>query len=152
MFKYKSTPIVLIILLSLFSIFIFFTYRFGAKETVKNNDLMKNNIVFSGIITNLNISNNHAFGIMTLKITETNNHLFKSSKGNEIYPYSINDSVAEVYHFIPLEIKKGYKAVVNSNDKIISIYDGNKFLYEWEISIVSSDIDIEFVKQHTIMK
>jgi hypothetical protein len=153
MFKHKSSPIVLAILFIVICILVFIVYRSSCKELEKGNNLMKNNIEFSGIITNLNVSGNHAFGILQLKITETNRNLFKSSLGSEIYPYTIKDSVAEIYTHIALpEIEKGYKVVVNSNNQTITVYDGYKFLYEWEISMVIGETDMEFVKKYSILQ
>ncbi|TDP58642.1 hypothetical protein [Flavobacterium dankookense] len=152
MFKYKSTPVILLILISLFFTFIYFVNKSSNVEVKKNKELMKNNIEFSGIITNINISNNHAFGIMQLKIDKTNKAKFNPIADDKLFPYAINDSIAEIYHFIPLELKKGYKAIIKSNSKIISFYDKDKFLFEWEISIISSETDKKFVKENTIIK
>lgn len=152
MFKYKSTPLVLLILISLFLIFIYFINKSSNIEVKNSEELMKNNIEFSGTITNLNISNNHAFGIMQLKIDKTNKTKFNPIVNDKLFPYAINDSIAEIYHFIPLELKKGYKAIIKSNTKTISFYDKDRFLFEWEISIVSSETDKKFVKENTILK
>lgn len=148
MFKYKYTPIIFVA----FFIIIIIVYFLSSKEVQKKNDLLNNNVRFSGIITKLNVSRNHAFGILQLKIIETNNNLFKSSLGDIIYPYAIKGSVAEIYHYIPLEIKEGYKVLLNSNNKTISFYDGNKFLYQSDINIITEEIDVEFVKKHSIFE
>lgn len=148
MFKYKYTPIIFIV----FFIILAVVYFLSGKEIEKNNNLLNNNVKFSGIITNLNVSRNHAFGILQVKIIETNNSLFKCSLGDRIYPYSIKASIAEIYHYIPLEIKEGYKVLLNSNNKTISFYNGNKFLYQSDISIITEETDIEFVKKHSIIE
>lgn len=148
MFKYKYTTIVFVV----FFVIILIVYFLSGKVIEKNDNLLNNNVKFSGIITNLNVSRNHAFGILELKMIETNNNLFKSSLGDRIYPYAIKGSVAEIYHYIPLEIKEGYKVLLNSNNKTISFYDGNKFLYESDISIITEGTDVEFVKKHSILE
>ena len=132
-----------------FFIIIFTFYFFSGKEIEKNDNLLNNNVKFSGIITNLNISRNHAFGILELKILDSNIYLFNFSKGNKIYPYSIKGTIAEIYHYIPLEIKVGYKVLLNSNNKTVSFFDGNKFLYQYNISVITEETDVEFVKKHS---
>lgn len=153
MFKYKTSPTVLGILLALSVIFFFIYFKISEIEIEKDDKLLKNNIVFSGIITNLNVSKNHAFGIMQLKILETNNHSFTQYQKNKIFPYAIKDSTAEIYTHIAIpEIKNGYKVFLNSNDKSITIYDDNKFLYKWNASMVSEDSDKQFVNENSIFK
>lgn len=152
MFKYKSTPIILLIFLVIFSIYIAFVINLGKTEVKNNSELMKNNIQFTGIITNIKISGNHAFGILQLKIVETNNHSFSSLLNDKLYPYAIKGDVAEIYHFIPLELKEGYKVVFNSNSETLKVYNHDKFLYEWEVSIVTEKTDINFVKENTSLK
>ncbi|MFC4476493.1 hypothetical protein [Flavobacterium chungangensis] len=150
MFKYKSSPIVIVVLLVLSSIFFAIYYKISKIEIEKDNKLLTNDIVFSGIITDLKVSKNHAFGILQLKIIKTNNYSFKPYLEGELYPYAIKDSVAEIYNYIPLSIKKGYKVQINSNKKTITFYDGDKIKYQWEIYIVSEERDIDFVKKNTI--
>ena len=153
MFKYKSSPIVMAILLGFVAVFVIIVYQSSKKEILQNDKTIKNNIVFSGIITNLNVSGNHAFGILQLKIIETNNNSFNFNTQNYIFPYKIKDSIAEIYTHISIpEIEKGYKVVVNSNNKTITVFDGDKFLYEWDIYFVKENRDINFVKENTIFK
>ena len=133
--------------------FFFIVLKVSKMEIEKEDELLKNDIVFSGIITNLNVSKNHAFGILQLRIIKANNHSFKQYQENKIFPYAIKNSTAEIYTHIAIpEIKKGYKVILNSNNKTITIYDGDKFLYEWEASMVSEDRDKQFVKENTIFK
>lgn len=153
MFKHKSSHIVMAILLGFVAIIVMVVYQSSKKELQTNGKLITNNIAFSGVITNLNVSENHAFGILQLKILETNNNSYNFKAQNYIFPYQIKDSIAEIYtHISTLEIKKGYRAVVNSNNKTITVFDGAKLLYEWDIYIVKDETDINFVKENTIFE
>lgn len=150
MLKYNKSIVIIVFLCLIFFLF-FVIVTVSKKEIAKNDTLIKNNIEFSGIITNLNISQNHAFGILRLKVLNTNKKIFKAISGNIVYPYAIENSIAEVYTQIPIpEIKKGYKVVVNSNKKTITFYEKDKFLYEWEISLIQEDLDIKYIEQNTI--
>ncbi|EKT3958579.1 hypothetical protein LIS90_13515 [Flavobacterium psychrophilum] len=145
MFKYKFTPI--IFLVALFVIVII--YLLSGKEIEKENKLLKNGVHFSGEITEIDQSNNHDFGIIRVKIIESSIKRFKSKTANTNFPYTISGNVAEIYNYIPIEIKKGDKIFLNSNEKTISFFDDNKVLVKAEIYIIKEKIDLEFIKNKT---
>lgn len=148
--KYIYIPLIGVPLL--FFLLISLIWRFGGKEKEKNDAMLKNDIVFSGEITKLSVSGNHAFGIIQLKITSKSIDTFQPFYDTDkFFPYSIKDSIAEIYNHIPLSIKKGYKVVLNSSNRTISFFKENKRLYEWEIFMITQEDDIKFIKENTNM-
>jgi hypothetical protein len=148
MFKYKATKF--IILLSILIILPFF-FKFWHGEDLKSKKLLSNNITFTGVITDLKISRNHAFGVITLKVVKANTKMFLPTIEKDIYPYAIKDSVAEIYHYISPELKKGMSVELDSDKKNINFFDKNTFIYNSDIAIISSDIDIKFVQKNSLI-
>lgn len=152
MFKNKFNSI-LIILLILVALVFFIVFKTSKNQMDTENKLLSNNVKFSGKIVNYNVSKNHAFGILKLQIIESNIKKFNAFSQNKLFPYALEDSIAEIYTQIPIpEIEIGYKVEVNSNAKTIIFYDGEKIKYEWDIFIVSEGTDIDFVKKNTMFK
>jgi len=136
-------------LIPLFIVLIFvllaalFALNIWKSEKKKSNNLMQNGVVFTGKILNLNASNNHAFGVIKLKIKETNSQNFINS--NIIYPYQIKDSIAEVYHIITYNIHKGMIVKVDSNKQKVFFFDSDSLIYSSDLTIITDDMDKNFV-------
>ena len=82
MFKYKYT-IATLLLLVLPALFILISK--WSKEKIKSDNLLTNNIKFSGEIVDLKVSRNHLFGIIKLQVDNTNTKVFLPSDVN-MYP------------------------------------------------------------------
>lgn len=147
MFKHKYT---IVILLSLFLFTLFILINKWNKEKIKSDVLLTNNIKFSGEILDLKVSKNHLFGIIKLKVDNTNTKMFLPPDTN-MYPYKIKDSIAEVYHYISNDLKKGIRVEVNSNDRIISFYNGETFMYDLDMWIITEKENIKFIKENTVI-
>ena len=139
-------------ILSLFLVIvvIYFT-RYSAKESKKRNEILENNIVFKGFVTGFTASNNHAFGIIQLKLTHCTVQDFNKTLPASIYPYQIKDSIAELYCTVSIERKIGDVVKVISNTK--SIYYNPATSREiGDLNMTTSSYDIDFVKKNTIFK
>lgn len=147
MFKYKYT-IATLLLLVLPALFILISK--WNKEKIKSDNLLINNIKFSGEIVDLKVSGNHLFGIIRLKVDSTNTKMFLPSDVN-MYPYRIKDSIAEIYHYVSHDLKKGIKVKVDSDKKIISFYDRDIFMYDLDMWIVTEKENIKFIRNNTII-
>ena len=151
MFKYKSSPIVIIILFIFLAIFLFIFFKISKKELQENERLMKNNIVFEGVVTNTKVSGNHAFGIIELKLSKSSVAEFNKKINDGIYPYKIKGNIAEIYCVVSIERKKGDIIKVISNEETV-YYNFEKSKEVGDIYIVTDSNNIEFVKKNTIFK
>ena len=142
--KYKYSPIIIIVLLIIVSILNKNDWR---KDKAIYDNLMSNNIKFSGIITDFKISKNHDFGIITLKIIESNSENFDPIIDDKLYPYAIRDSVAEIYGTVSYNLKKGDLVEVDSNSQEVVFSNVTGVIYSDQISILSEETNIEFVKK-----
>lgn len=149
MFKYKTTKFILLILMLIISLLLI---KFWNTEKLESEKMLSNNIKFEGVITKLNISKNHAFGIITLKILKANVKEFSPSIHNDIYPYAIRDSVAEIYHYVSPTLKIGMRVELDSEKKNIKFYDKDVFMYDSDIAIISEELDIKFVQDNSLIK
>lgn len=144
--KYKYSIIIIIILVIISSI----SNSKKLEKERKTSNLMSNNIEFSGIVTDIKISKNHDFGIITIRIDKTNSKKFNPIiDENHLFPYIIKDSTAEIYTVVSKNLKKGDSVRLSSNDKNAIFSSGNSQLYIDEIYITSVKRDIEFVKENS---
>ena len=142
--KYKYSPIVIIVVLIIVSILNKNDWR---KDKAISDSLMSNNIRFSGVISDLKPSKNHTFGVITLKIKTTNTQFFSPKRGTNLFPYAIKDSVAEIYTTVSYSLKKGDLVEVDSDSNEVTFSNADGILYTNQISILSEETNIEFVKK-----
>jgi hypothetical protein len=123
----------------------------GTKEYTENNKILKTGIVFEGTVTDIKISNNHGFGILTVSVFNSNVKEFSKKLKHGIYPYQIKRKQAEIYLpiFIERQIGDSVKLI---SDKQIIYYKGKKSKDEGDIYIITEPADIEFVKENTMFK
>lgn len=143
----------IIIMLIAFIGLVALIYYFNEKQTIRNNELLRNNIFFKGHVLNLKVSNNHTFGIILLHLDSTNVKYFSSSLKNGIYPYRIKNGKAEIYNFIPDGIGVGDEVTVQSNAlKILYHYLKSNLHYEDTLEIITDGVNIDYVKKNTNFK
>src|SRR5690554_4651776 len=99
--KYRITLILLLILSGVFALFVSWN-----NQKVTDDVLLTNDVEFSGKIIGLKVSNNHLFGIITVKIDSTNTQEFLSL-GTTAFPYQIKDSMTKIYHYTSSYLQKG---------------------------------------------
>lgn len=123
----------------------------GTEEYAEKNKVLKNGVVFEGTITDIKISRNHSFGILTLNIVNSNVKDFSKKLEKGIYPYQIKEEQAEIYLPIFAERQIG-DSVKLISDKEIIYYKGEKSKDEGEVYIITDPTDIDFVNENTIFK
>ncbi|MFY7816403.1 MAG: hypothetical protein ACOVRK_14575 [Chryseobacterium taeanense] len=123
----------------------------GTEEYAEKNKVLKNGVIFDGIVTDIKISRNHSFGILTLDIANSNVKNFSKKLKEGIYPYQIKDKQAEIYLPIFTERQIG-DSVKLISDKEIIYYNGKKSKDEGEVYIITNPTDIDFVKENTMFK
>ncbi len=148
MFKHKASPLILFILLLLFSPFFYINFKANEEESKENETLMSNNIEFEGIVTNTKVTGNHSFGIIELKLSKSNISEFNKKTKIGIYPYKIEGNVAEIYCTVSTERKKGDTVKVVSNEQTV-YYNYEKSKEMGSLYIVSDSYNIDFVKNNT---
>lgn len=118
----------------------------------KYYELIKNDVEFTGTVTNFIISNNHSFGIVELKISESNvSNYEKKLPGSYLFPYKIKDSIAELYVEIPpSKIELGLKAKVNSNREIVEYYKGDSLSFLGGVYVRYSSTDKDYANKNSI--
>lgn len=144
--KYRLLFLSLLILSGFFVLFIMWN-----SQKTNSDELLANNVEFSGKIVGLKVSNNHLFSIITIKIDSTNTQEFLSLD-TTAFPYQIKDSVAEIYHYTSTYLQKGTRVKVNSNQKKIRFYNRNSFMYELDMWIITEKENIEFIKNNTSIR
>ncbi|UIR57746.1 hypothetical protein LZQ00_07960 [Sphingobacterium sp. SRCM116780] len=137
------------------SYLIYYNFQLSKKEIAKSNRLLHNNVAFEGIIVRIQRSNNHAFGIIELKLIKCNvNDFYKSIVHNEfkgIYPYRIKNDLAELYTTISNDIKVDDSVKVVSNDLTI-YYNLQKGYEEGSLYMISEGSDLNYVRENTTFK
>jgi len=123
----------------------------GSEEYEEKNKVLKNGIIFEGVVTDIKISNNHGFGILTVNVLSSTVKNFSKKIDRGIFPYQIKGNQAEIYLpiFIQRQIGDSVKLV---SDKQIIYYKGKKSKDEGEVYIITESIDIDFVEKHTMFK
>jgi hypothetical protein len=127
----------------------------GEEESNRINKALNNNVKFEGYIVDIKQSNNHAFGIIRLELTESSIGEFdkkiKDTLKNGIYPYRIKGTQAELYTIIPDGIDEGDIVKLKSSEKNCHYYNvKTKQNSEGYIWMITNDTDIDFVKENTI--
>lgn len=121
------------------------------KEINQSVDYLCDNVLFYGVIMNIQKSTNHAFGIITLKILNSSVHEFNKQIKGGIYPYRITGDKAELYCTVSVDRKLGDSVKVVSKDSVI-YFNPQKSKEKGSLYIVTSPYNIEYVKEHTIFK
>lgn len=127
--------------------------RTESKEVIKRDSILNNNVKFSGFVIDYKQSDNHAFGIIQLQLTNTNIKEFNKTLENKIYPYRIHENIAELYVTIPdgLQHSDVYNVDSNSHKYIFESKKRDK-KYTSEIHIIEDSYNVDFVKENTIFK
>ncbi|SIT19092.1 hypothetical protein [Chryseobacterium gambrini] len=142
-----------IILLALFVVFIIYYNKSSDVAMKQSEQYLKNNVEFEGYVTGFEQSNNHAFGVIHLKLTKSNVQKFNKTIKNNIYPYRIQGTIAELYTTIPDGLQKldVYKVSSNTHQYTIT-YKSNNKSYTSDLYIIKDPYNIDFVKENTIFK
>ncbi len=123
----------------------------GSEEYEEKNKILKNGIIFEGIVTDIKISNNHGFGILTINVLDSTVKNFSKKLDKGIFPYQIEGNQAEIYLpiFLQRQIGDSVKLV---SDKQIIYYKGKKSKDEGEVYIITETTDIDYVEKNTMFK
>lgn len=140
------------IILLAFLVIVIIYYNRSADDAMKQSaEYLNNNVEFEGYVTHFEKSNNHAFGVLKLKLTKSNTQQFNKILTKGIYPYRINGDVAELYCTVSVERKKGDKIKLVSNEQTI-YYNPEKSTEKGSIFIIVDPYNIDFVKANTLFK
>ena len=144
-----------IVLFVVFIGMIIYVNKVDAEDSNRINKALNNNVRFEGYIVDIKQSNNHAFGIIRLELTESSTGEFdkkiNDTLKNGIYPYRIKGTQAELYTVIPDGIDEEDIVKLKSNEKNCHYYNvKTKQNSEGDIWMITNDTDIDFVKENTI--
>ena len=117
----------------------------------KSSEYLRNNVEFEGYITGFEQSDNHAFGVIHLKLTKSYTPEFNKIIKNGIYPYRIKGDIAELYCTVSVERKKGDIVKLVSNEQTIH-YNPQNSKEEGSLFIITDTYNIAFVKKNTMFK
>ncbi|AQX07991.1 hypothetical protein BBD34_04740 [Elizabethkingia ursingii] len=140
--------------LILFSFFIGIIIYYTKSSDIamkESAEYLRNNVEFEGYVTGFEQSNNHAFGIIRLQLTKWNTQNFNREIKEGIFPYRIEEGVAELYCTVSVERKKGDIVNLISNKQTI-YYNPQDSKEEGNIYIITDPVDINFVKKNTEFK
>lgn len=131
-------------------------FKFQNEVDEKNGIYLNSNVVFGGIVTALKISNNHRFGIITLHVERQYLPVFNQgspTNGNMIFPYKIQNAIAEVYDLVPSGLSLGDSVYINSNERVIKYFyikENKQFI--GRLKMITNSLDIDFVNQNSKVK
>lgn len=117
----------------------------------KSSEHLHNNVEFEGYVTGFEKSDNHAFGIIHLKLTKSNTPEFNKVIKEGIYPYRIKGDIAELYCTVSVERKKGDIVKLISNEQTV-YYNPQYSKEEGSVFIITDTYNIAFVNEHTAFK
>lgn len=139
------------ILIFLFIVMIISVNITGEEAARKRDKVLNNNVSFKGYVVDYRVSNNHRFGIIQLKLTESSVNIFNDSLQSGIYPYKILGDVAEVYTTISGDLDYYDTISVKSKSEEI-IYEQTKShpKYISELNVIEDSGDIKYVKKKTL--
>jgi hypothetical protein len=140
-----------IILLTFLMVLIIYYNKSANIEMKQSADYLHNNVEFEGYVTGFEQSNNHAFGVIHLKLTKSNTSEFNKTLKRGIYPYKIKGDTAELYCTVSVERKKGDIIKLISNTQTV-YYNLQNIREEGSIFIVTDPYNIDFVKKNTLFK
>ncbi|PTQ99367.1 hypothetical protein C8P68_102183 [Mucilaginibacter yixingensis] len=115
--------------------------------------LLKNGVVFKGVVLKADVSNNHAFGVLHLKVVSSSVSVFnkKASLGLK-YPYQIRKGEAELYAIVA-DIEAGDTVAVNSDKQLLTYHLAkSKESYQSDLFMVRDPSNIEYMEQYTAFK
>jgi hypothetical protein len=120
------------------------------EESLQTNKALNNNVDFKGYVIDFRTSNNHAFGVIRLQLTESSVATFNDTLKTGIYPYRINGDIAELYTTIPdgLDYYDTFKVHSNSH-KFDFVSKTGHVKYTSDLFIIEDSYNIEFVKKET---
>ncbi|MBL3549459.1 hypothetical protein [Chryseobacterium sp. KMC2] len=139
------------ILLGFFVVVIIYYNKSSDVVMKQSVDYLRNNIEFVGYVTGFEQSDNHAFGVIHLKLTKSNTQEFNKIIKGGIYPYRIKGDIAELYCTVSVERKKGDIVKLISKEQTI-YYNPQNTKEEGSIFIITDPYNINFVKEHTVFK
>jgi len=140
------------ILLFILSIIVYTWYTLSSEKYTKGDLLLTNHVRFSGRIIAYDKSTNHAYGIIKIKVTETNTKAFVDSTSSRLFPYKIKGGYAEFYGYIPVSVKVGHLILLDSDKRKLEISDNNNFIIGSDVRISSDKDNLAFVKLHTMFR
>lgn len=143
----------MIILIILFIVVLLFWGIISTDEGIKRDKVLDNNVEFKGYVNDLRTSNNHRFGIIQLKLTESSVNMFIDSLENGIYPYKIIGDVAEIYTTVPADLDYNDTITVRSKSHEIEFESTkNHPKYISELHVIEYSGNIDYVKEKTLFE
>ncbi|SEA58886.1 hypothetical protein SAMN05660909_02596 [Chitinophaga terrae (ex Kim and Jung 2007)] len=125
-------------------------YRVYLSDRYSNADArILNHVKFKGEIISLNISGNHAYGIIGIAVSTTNKSEYVATVQSVQFPYSLSQGYAEFYGYVPVETKIGFNIELDSDKGIMRIYDNGRLVKETNVAVSMERRNIEFVRQHS---
>jgi len=121
-------------------------------QYTKANARVLNHVKFSGKIISLDVSGNHAYGIIGISVLTTNKSEFADTMQSVMFPYRLSQGYAEFYGYVPVETKIGFNIELDSDKGIMKIYDNDKLIKETGVAISLQKKNIEFVREHSKFK
>lgn len=141
-----------IILLAFLATVIIYYNKSADYEMKQSAEDLYNNIEFEGYITGFKRSDNHAFGVIYLKLTKRNVSEFDKILKKGIYPYKIKGNIGELYCTVSIERKKGDFIKLISNHETVYYNPQNSNKEKGSIFIIKDPYNIDFVRRYTKFK
>jgi hypothetical protein len=109
-----------------------------------------NHVKFIGKITSFNKSDNHSFGIVKVKVFQSNVKNFSVDNLKEkLFPFRIDGNYAEFYGYIPIEIKIGDIVELDSDKASFKYYNSKNDYAETTLFMSDETTNIDFVNKHS---
>ena len=128
--------------------FIFYYLKISDRETNLSVKSLSNNVKFEGKIKYLKKSDNHAFGIIGLELTNSNITNFNKNLNAKLFPYKIKNGYAEVYGTINVDRKIGEILNVISDSSTI-YYNPKNSNEKGSLYLISDPINKKFIENNS---
>ncbi|PWS29290.1 hypothetical protein DHW03_05590 [Pedobacter yonginense] len=120
-----------------------------SKKNAPLDKLLINHVYLTGTVVSYDKSTNHSFGIVRVKVGKSNVENIDFSKSDFLFPYRVKKNYAELYGYIPPEIKVGQTIILDSNQKSVKFYQNDSLLTRFGIYITNDERNIVYVRENT---
>ena len=113
--------------------------------------LQRSGLVFSGVVTRAATTNNHGFGITTLKLLQSNRKEYDARDSIQYYYCVIKDSIAEIYDHAS-ENRIGDTLSINAPHLMLYYRTKEGTIDSGSMSMSRTDSYYDYIRKNTVFK
>ncbi len=137
--------------LVILSFLCFIIYSDKKSEEKVYRSLQNSGLIFSGIVTKATTTNNHGFGIITLKLLKSNREDYDARDSIQYYYCIIKNGIAEVYDHAS-ETQIGDTLNINAPNLMLYYRTKKGTMDSGSISMSRTDSYYDYIRENTVFK